>query len=117
MGGHPFGKRGNSDGKRAAGGSDRHPGGGGRRLHGAALQGAGRLLRWRRLPAPAEKAGPCDRQHCKNRVEEAVGDISGAAARVNLKKGLVTVFYAREIDDQTIREKIEKAGYTLTGPL
>ena len=25
-------------------------------------------------------------QHCKNRVEEAVGDISGAAARVNLKK-------------------------------
>ncbi len=56
-------------------------------------------------------------QHCKNRVEEAVGDISGAAARVNLKKGLVTILYAREIDDQTIREKIEKAGYTLTGPL
>ena len=51
------------------------------------------------------------------RAGHIAGNISGAAARVNLKKGLVTILYAREIDDQTIREKIEKAGYTLTGPL
>lgn len=54
-------------------------------------------------------------EHCRNRVEEAVNDISGAAGRVNLKKGELKVFYSEHIDDSDIVSRIEKAGYTVTG--
>ena len=53
----------------------------------------------------------CD--HCKNRVEEAVNDIPGVAGIVDLKKGQVTVSYARDVADEVIRAKIERAGYTV----
>lgn len=49
-------------------------------------------------------------EHCKNRVEEAVNDIKGAAGRVNLKKGELTVSYAEDVADELIKEKIEGAG-------
>lgn len=49
--------------------------------------------------------------HCKARVEEAINDIRGAAAKVDLKKGEVTVSYAEVIPDETIMAKIERAGY------
>ena len=54
----------------------------------------------------------CD--HCKNRVEEVVNDIKGVAARVNLKKGELTVLYVEAVDDELIITHIEKAGYTAT---
>lgn len=51
--------------------------------------------------------------HCKNRVEEAINDIKGVAARVNLKEGLLTVLYSEDIDDSVIKSKVEKAGYKI----
>ena len=53
-------------------------------------------------------------EHCKRRVEEAVNDIKGIAGRVDLKKGELTVSYAEDIDDEIIKAKIERAGYTVT---
>jgi len=49
--------------------------------------------------------------HCKNRVEELVNDIRGAAGRVSLKKGELTVSCAEDIDDSLIISRIERAGY------
>lgn len=51
--------------------------------------------------------------NCKQRVEEAINDIRGAAARADLKKGEVTVSYAEVIPDEAIRAKVERAGYKL----
>lgn len=53
-------------------------------------------------------------EHCKNRVEEVVNDIKGVAGRVELKKGELTVSYAENIDDELIKSRIEKAGYSVT---
>ena len=53
-------------------------------------------------------------EHCKNRVEEIVNDMQGISGKVNLKKGELTVSYAQSVDDGIIRERIEKAGYTVT---
>ncbi len=52
-------------------------------------------------------------EHCKSRVEEAVNDIKGAAGRVNLKKGILTVSYAGEVDDELIKARVERAGYKI----
>ncbi len=49
--------------------------------------------------------------HCKARVEEAINDIRGACAKVDLKRGEVTVSYAEVIPDETIMAKVERAGY------
>lgn len=54
----------------------------------------------------------CER--CAARVEEVVGDIHGVSGKVNLKKGELTVFYAESVEDELIRTRLEKAGYTLT---
>ena len=54
-------------------------------------------------------------EHCKNRVEEAVNDLHGVSGRVNLTKGELTVSYAQPVDDQLIRQKVERAGYRLVG--
>ena len=48
-------------------------------------------------------------------VEEAVNDIKGAAGKVDLKKGLLTVSYAESLDDEQVKQKVERAGYHLTG--
>ena len=64
----------------------------------------------------AAKVFVVDGMHCEkcaNRVTEAVNDISGAAGVVNLKKGLVTVSYEREVPDGQIRAAIERVGYTV----
>lgn len=54
-------------------------------------------------------------QHCVNRVMEAVNSIDGASALVKLKKGIVIVSTERPISNETIKDAIEKAGYTVTG--
>lgn len=54
----------------------------------------------------------CD--HCKNRVEEVIGDMKGLAGTVNLKKGELTVSYAEDVADELIKARIERAGYTVT---
>lgn len=53
-------------------------------------------------------------EHCKNRVEEIINDIQGIAGTVNLKKAELTVSYAENIDDELIKSRLEKAGYTAT---
>ena len=52
-------------------------------------------------------------KHCKNRVEETVNDIKGVAAKVDLKKGKLTVSYAEDVADEIIKSKIERVGYTV----
>ena len=56
-------------------------------------------------------------EHCKVRVEEAVNDIHGAAGRADWKKGLLTVLYSQPVDDGQIKQRVEKAGYRITGVL
>lgn len=50
-------------------------------------------------------------QNCVNRVIEAVQDLSGTSASVNLKKGILTVSMEKEIDDAVIIAAVEKHGY------
>lgn len=52
-------------------------------------------------------------QHCINRVMEAVNSIDGASAAVSLRNGTVTVSMEYPIDDNIIKNAIEKAGYTV----
>ena len=53
-------------------------------------------------------------EHCRNRVQETVNDITGVAGIVDLKKGKVTVSYAVAVEDEVIKAKIEGAGYSVT---
>lgn len=50
-------------------------------------------------------------EHCRNRVENSINAIDGAAAKVNLKKKTAVVSMEKEVSDEQIREVIEKAGY------
>ena len=52
-------------------------------------------------------------QHCVNRVIEAVQDIPGCSAAVNLKKGLVSISMEQHVESETFISRIEKAGYTV----
>ena len=51
-------------------------------------------------------------QNCVNRVMEAVQDLGGTSAVVNLKKGTLTVSMEKEIDDTVIIAAVEKRGYS-----
>ena len=64
----------------------------------------------------AAKVFVVDGMHCEKcagRVTEAVNDIPGVAGAVNLKKGIVTVSYEREVPDGQLRAAIERVGYTV----
>lgn len=50
-------------------------------------------------------------ENCKGRVEEVVNDIDGASGRVDLKSGILTVSYDRDIGDEIIITRILRAGY------
>lgn len=56
-------------------------------------------------------------EHCKNRVEEIINDMTDVAGRVDLKKGTLTVLYGKDarVSDELIRQRLERAGYTVTG--
>ena len=65
----------------------------------------------------ATKTFKVDGMHCEkcsNRVTEAVNDIPGVAAVVNLKKGIVTVSYEQEVPDEQIKARIQRHGYMVT---
>lgn len=51
--------------------------------------------------------------NCANRVIRAINRIDGASAKVNLKKKEAIVAYDREIDDEALKEAVEKAGYVV----
>ena len=64
----------------------------------------------------ATKVFVVEGMHCKkcvNRVTEIVNDFPGVASVVNLKKGIVTVSYEQEVPDEQLKERIERAGYTV----
>lgn len=64
----------------------------------------------------ATKVFVVDGMHCEKcagRVTEAVNDIPGVAGVVDLKKGLVTVSYERDVPDGQLRAAIEQVGYSL----
>ena len=56
-------------------------------------------------------------ENCRNRVEWAINDIEGAAAKVNLKKKEAVVSMDREIADDVLRSAVEQAGYRVTSIL
>ena len=66
----------------------------------------------------ATKVFVVDGMHCEkcaNRVTEVVNDIPGVAGVVDLKKGIVTVSYEREVPDEQIKAKLQRVGYQVTG--
>ncbi len=50
-------------------------------------------------------------ENCKYRIEETVNDVSGVAARADLKRGTLTVLYSHPVADEEIKKKIERLGY------
>lgn len=75
---------------------------------------SGKTTMYNALTGRSEKVSGMHCEHCKRRVEEAVNDIKGVAGRVDLKKGELTVSYAEDVDDEIIKAKIERTGYTVT---
>lgn len=55
--------------------------------------------------------------HCVSAVSQELSDLVGVeAVDVDLATGSVTVVSAAELDAETVREAVDEAGYTLTGP-
>lgn len=50
-------------------------------------------------------------EHCKNKVEQRINEMDGAAAKVNLKKKEALVSLEKEVSDEHIKAVIEKTGY------
>ena len=50
-------------------------------------------------------------ENCKNRVMEAVNDIDHVSAKVDLKKGMMTVSYEEDVADEVIIAKLKRVGY------
>lgn len=43
-----------------------------------------------------------------------INDIKGVSGKVNLKRGELTVSYEEEVDNELIKNRIEKVGYAIT---
>lgn len=52
-------------------------------------------------------------QNCKNRIEKHVNELDGAICKVNLNKKTATVSLYKEIDENLIKETIEKLDFTV----
>lgn len=50
-------------------------------------------------------------ENCRNAVERAVNRLDGAACTVNLRKKIAIVSYSQPVDDEKLKEVIEKAGF------
>lgn len=53
----------------------------------------------------------CD--HCVRSVTEAINKINGASAKVSLKTETAVVSYDRPVTDESIRQAVEEAGFTV----
>lgn len=52
--------------------------------------------------------------HCQNcviHVSNALNEIDGVAARVNLSSGTATVYYDRPVSDEELKQAVSAAGY------
>lgn len=52
--------------------------------------------------------------HCSARVEEALNNIDGVKAEVNLKKKTAYVTLENEVSDETLKAAVENVGYSVT---
>ena len=52
-------------------------------------------------------------ENCKRRVEEIVDEIDGILGHVDLKKGTLTVYYEKEIDDAIFADRLCQIGYPI----
>lgn len=50
-------------------------------------------------------------EHCVNRVAEALNNIDGVSAKVNLHKKNAAVSFDRPVEEETLCSVVEKAGY------
>ena len=50
-------------------------------------------------------------QNCANRVTDALDNIEGVAAKVNLNKNCAEVSFDRAVDEIDLKRAVEKAGY------
>lgn len=50
-------------------------------------------------------------ENCRNAVERAVNHLDGAACTVNLRKKTAVVSYSKPVEDEKLKEVIEKAGF------
>lgn len=51
--------------------------------------------------------------HCSRRVENALNELDGVTATVNLEEKCATLTLTKEVSEDAIREAIEDAGFTL----
>ncbi|NLJ74719.1 MAG: heavy-metal-associated domain-containing protein [Firmicutes bacterium] len=50
-------------------------------------------------------------QHCQSRVEQALNDLEGVTAKVNLKKEEAVVTLSSSLDEQILKDAIQEVGY------
>ncbi|MBS6733596.1 MAG: heavy-metal-associated domain-containing protein [Clostridiales bacterium] len=65
-------------------------------------------------PVTAQKTIRISGMHCENcvnSVTRAINKVDGASARVNLQEGTAVVSCDRQVDDETLRRAVEKAGF------
>ena len=48
---------------------------------------------------------------CSIRVQETINDLRGISASVDLKKGILVVSYAEDVDDAVIISRVERVGF------
>ena len=52
--------------------------------------------------------------HCASDVAMILNQIDGVRAEVDLSKSRARVFYDREVDDEELKNAVEKIGYQVT---
>ena len=68
-------------------------------------------------PKLGEKTLVIEDMHCENceiRIENALNRIDGILCKASWKKKSATVSYSKEISYETLKETVEKLGYTVT---
>lgn len=53
-------------------------------------------------------------ENCQARVENAINRLEGVVCKVNLRKKTATVSYSAPVDDETLKQIVEKMGYQVT---
>ncbi len=51
--------------------------------------------------------------HCKMRVEKALNAIRGVSAQVDLERKTASLVLSEAVDDETLKNAVEDAGYTV----
>lgn len=51
--------------------------------------------------------------HCQGKVEKALNNINGVEAKVDLKKKMATVKFDGAVSDETLKNAVTDAGFTV----